>query len=162
MKNKIADGGSRTGGDVIASIFSVLFGAMMLGQTAPGISAVSVARGAAVEVFETLDRVPPIDSSSEEGLKPDKVDGQVVFHGVGFSYVSDGPSEEMCGCCFECALSPSWGPGMSSSRGKGWNGPALAAAAAAAGSSRCFRSCPYGSSGENATSTSSSRSVSTS
>ena len=61
---------------------------MMLGQTAPGITAISVARGAAVEVFETLERVPPIDSSSTEGLKPEKVEGQVVFHSVGFSYVS--------------------------------------------------------------------------
>lgn len=61
---------------------------MMLGQTAPGITAISVARGAAVEVFETLERVPPIDSSSVEGLKPEKVYGQVVFHLVGFSYVS--------------------------------------------------------------------------
>lgn len=61
---------------------------MMLGQTAPGISAISVARGAAVEVFETLERAPPIDSSSESGVKPDKVEGLVVFHRVGFSYVS--------------------------------------------------------------------------
>ncbi len=61
---------------------------MMFGQTAPGVSALGVARGAAVEVFEVLDRVPPIDSSSREGLKPDKVDGHVVFDSVGFSYVS--------------------------------------------------------------------------
>eukprot|EP00752_Nemacystus_decipiens_P011582 g10286.t1 len=83
---QVADGTDKTGGVVLASIFSVLFGAMMLGQTAPGITAISVARGAAVEVFETLDRVPPIDSSSPEGLKPGGVDGQVVFHSVGFSY----------------------------------------------------------------------------
>lgn len=63
-------------------------GAMMLGQTAPGITAVGIARGAAVEVFETLERTPPIDSSSKDGLKPDKVEGKVVFHTVGFSYVS--------------------------------------------------------------------------
>lgn len=84
----MADGGGRTGGEVIASIFSVLMGAMMLGQAAPGFAAIGVARGAAVEVFQTLDRVPPIDSSSKMGLKPDKVEGQVVFDNVGFSYVS--------------------------------------------------------------------------
>lgn len=85
---QVADGSTRTGGEVLASVFSVLFGAMMLGQTAPGITAISVARGAAVEVFDTLERVPPIDSSSKEGLKPSTVEGQVVFHMVGFSYVS--------------------------------------------------------------------------
>ena len=61
---------------------------MTLGQTAPGVAALGVARAAAVEVFETLERVPPIDSSSKEGLKPEKVEGQVVFDSVGFSYVS--------------------------------------------------------------------------
>ncbi|CAM9323468.1 unnamed protein product [Pylaiella littoralis] len=83
---QVADGGDRTGGEVIASIFSVLMGAMMLGQAAPGITAVGVARGAAAEVFQTLDRVPPIDSSSKEGLRPEKVEGRVVFDNVGFSY----------------------------------------------------------------------------
>lgn len=72
----------------MAAIFAVLMGSMMFGQTAPGIAALGVARGAAVEVFEVLDRVPPIDSSSEKGLKPANVEGQVVFDSVGFSYVS--------------------------------------------------------------------------
>lgn len=85
----MADGtDNRTGGDVLSAIFSVLMGSMMFGQTAPGIATLSTARGAAVEVFETLERVPPIDSSSEEGLKPDKVEGHVHFDSVGFSYVS--------------------------------------------------------------------------
>ncbi|CAM9485577.1 unnamed protein product [Ectocarpus sp. 12 AP-2014] len=83
---RVADGGDRTGEDVLAAICSVLLGTMMIGQTAPGVATLNVARGAAVEVFQTLDRVPPIDSSSTEGLKHDKVDGQVVFDAVGFSY----------------------------------------------------------------------------
>lgn len=83
---QVADGGGRSGGDVLASIFAVLMGSMMFGQTAPGIAALGTARGAAVEVFETLDRVPPIDSSSTEGSKPTKVEGHVVFESVGFSY----------------------------------------------------------------------------
>ncbi|CAN0574728.1 unnamed protein product, partial [Ectocarpus sp. 12 AP-2014] len=83
---QVADGDGRSGGDVLAAIFAVLMGSMMFGQTAPGIAALGVARGAAVEVFEVLDRVPPIDSSSEKGLKPANVEGQVVFDNVGFSY----------------------------------------------------------------------------
>ncbi|CAN0170784.1 unnamed protein product, partial [Hapterophycus canaliculatus] len=77
-----------TGGDVLSAIFAVLMGSMMFGQTAPGIAALGVARGAAVEVFDVLDRVPPIDSSSPEGLKPRRVEGEVVFDRVAFSYVS--------------------------------------------------------------------------
>ena len=73
---------------MVASIFCVLQSSMMFGKTAPGLAALGAARGAAVEVFETLERVPPIDSSSKEGLKPEKVEGQVVFDSVGFSYVS--------------------------------------------------------------------------
>lgn len=60
----------------------------MFGQTAPGVAALGIARGAAVEVFDTLDRVPPIDSSSDNGLKPTRVEGHVEFQQVGFSYVS--------------------------------------------------------------------------
>lgn len=84
----MADDTGRTGGDVLAAIFAVLMGSMMFGQTAPGLTALGIARAAAVEVFETTDRKPPIDSSSDEGLKPDSVDGHVNFDNVGFSYVS--------------------------------------------------------------------------
>ena len=85
---QVADGvEGRSGGDVLSAIFAVLMGSMMFGQTAPGIAALGTARGAAVDVFETLERVPPIDSSSDEGLKPEKVEGHVQFDSVGFSYV---------------------------------------------------------------------------
>ena len=40
-----------------------------------------------MDVFETLERVPPIDASSDEGLKPEKVEGHVQFDSIGFSYV---------------------------------------------------------------------------
>lgn len=84
----MADGGDRTGGDVLSAIFAVLMGAMYFGQTSPGFLALGVARAAAVEVFETTDRVPPIDSSSEEGLKPTSVKGHIEFNGLEFCYVS--------------------------------------------------------------------------
>lgn len=63
-------------------------GAMYFGQTSPGFLALSIARTAAVEVFETTDRVPPIDSSSEEGIKPNSVKGHIEFNGLEFCYVS--------------------------------------------------------------------------
>ncbi|CAN0461063.1 unnamed protein product, partial [Ascophyllum nodosum] len=52
---QVADGvEGRSGGDVLSAIFAVLMGSMMFGQTAPGIAALGTARGAAVDVFETL------------------------------------------------------------------------------------------------------------
>lgn len=84
----MADETGPTGGDVLASIFAVLMGALMFGQVAPGVTALSIARGAAVDVFKTIERVPTIDSSSDKGLKPESVKGLVKFKSVGFSYVS--------------------------------------------------------------------------
>lgn len=89
VKHQVADETGRTGGEVLASIFAVLMGSMMFGQTAPGITALGLARTAAVDVFKTTERDPPIDSFSEEGLKLDSVKGHVKFESVGFSYVSD-------------------------------------------------------------------------
>lgn len=60
----------------------------MFGQTAPGITALSLARLAAFEVFEITGRIPVIDSLAEDGEKPQRVEGHVVFDKVGFSYVS--------------------------------------------------------------------------
>lgn len=73
---------------MLAAIYAVLLSSMMFGQTAPGVTALGLARSAAVEVFETTDRVPVVDSLAEDGEKPQRVEGHVVFDQVGFSYVS--------------------------------------------------------------------------
>ena len=52
------------------------------------IIAITRARGAAAKLFATIDRVPSIDSSSEEGLKPSKVVGEITFENIDFSYPS--------------------------------------------------------------------------
>lgn len=50
--------------------------------------AVSHARGAAAKLFATIDRVPPIDSASPEGVKLDEVIGRIEFEHVQFNYPS--------------------------------------------------------------------------
>jgi ATP-binding cassette subfamily B (MDR/TAP) protein 1 len=50
--------------------------------------AVSHARGAAAKIFATIDRVPPIDSASPEGLRPNHVEGRIELKGVRFDYPS--------------------------------------------------------------------------
>ncbi|RUP50036.1 P-loop containing nucleoside triphosphate hydrolase protein [Jimgerdemannia flammicorona] len=57
-------------------------------QIPSNIAAFASASGAAYKIFNTIDRVPEIDASSTEGLKPDKVRGHIVFKDVQFNYPS--------------------------------------------------------------------------
>ena len=59
---------------------------MALGQGAPSLAAFATARGAAFKIFETIDRVPLIDSLSDEGAKPETLTGNIVFEDVKFHY----------------------------------------------------------------------------
>ena len=56
--------------------FSVLMGALNVGQASPYVEAFAMAKGAAAGIFDIIERIPPIDSASENGLKPDKVTGK--------------------------------------------------------------------------------------
>uniref|UniRef100_A0A8C7NA97 ATP-binding cassette sub-family B member 5 n=1 Tax=Oncorhynchus kisutch TaxID=8019 RepID=A0A8C7NA97_ONCKI len=78
-------------GKTITVFFSVMIGAFSLGQGAPNLEAIAKARGAAYEVYNTIDQVAeprPIDSSSKEGHKPDCVRGDIEFKNIHFSYPS--------------------------------------------------------------------------
>ncbi|GAB6020134.1 hypothetical protein CHUAL_002862 [Chamberlinius hualienensis] len=77
-----------TASNMIIVFFSVLMGAMNMGQSAPYIEAFSQARAAAASVYEVIDRIPPIDSSSTEGLRQEKVEGNIEFDDVHFNYPS--------------------------------------------------------------------------
>ncbi|XP_042911163.2 ATP-dependent translocase ABCB1 [Parasteatoda tepidariorum] len=74
------------GGVVITIFFSVLTASMFFGQTAPYFEAFALARGAAAKIFNIIERKPIIDSSSEEGLKPDYMNGVISLNNVTFSY----------------------------------------------------------------------------
>ena len=52
------------------------------------LTAVTRGRGAAAKIYATIDRVPPIDSASEDGLKPSQVTGDIIFENVEFNYPS--------------------------------------------------------------------------
>jgi len=67
---------------------AVIFGAFGLGQAAPSLQAFAVASGAAVKVFETIDRQPLIDTLSEEGSRPESVRGDITFESIYFRYPS--------------------------------------------------------------------------
>jgi ATP-binding cassette subfamily B (MDR/TAP) protein 1 len=75
-------------GIVLNVLLAILIGSFSLAMLAPEMQAVSYARGAAAKLFETIDRVPDIDSSSPDGLKPEKVEGHITFENVAFNYPS--------------------------------------------------------------------------
>ncbi|KAM9325016.1 ATP-dependent translocase ABCB1-like [Gastrophryne carolinensis] len=73
-------------GKVLIVFFSVLIGTFSLGQAAPNLESIANARGAAYEVFHLMSKPRPIDSSSNEGHKPDKLVGNIEFKNIHFSY----------------------------------------------------------------------------
>ncbi|GAA5899256.1 hypothetical protein JCM6882_009297 [Rhodosporidiobolus microsporus] len=80
--------GHANSGDIVNVFFAILIGAFSLAQLAPNLQALGFARGAATEIFATIDRVPSIDSASEEGLKPKQVDGLIELQDIQFIYPS--------------------------------------------------------------------------
>ncbi|WWD20569.1 hypothetical protein CI109_105045 [Kwoniella shandongensis] len=75
-------------GIVINVFMSILIGSFSMAMLTPELTAITKARSAAAKLFETIDRVPSIDSSSPEGLKPDTIKGELSFEGVKFHYPS--------------------------------------------------------------------------
>lgn len=61
-------------------------GAFSLGNALPFVNAVSTAVGAASTIFSIVDRVPDIDTSSTEGVKPSSVKGNIRFVQTTFAY----------------------------------------------------------------------------
>lgn len=83
----IAEQGAQ-GGDILAVFFSVIIGAFAIGQAAPSLENLMTAAGSAKRVYETIDRVPVIDSYSTEGEEPEKFDPMIELSGVKFTYPS--------------------------------------------------------------------------
>ncbi|XP_073490099.1 bile salt export pump-like isoform X2 [Aquarana catesbeiana] len=75
-------------GNLLQVFFGVLVGALNLGQASPCLQAFASGRGAATNIYETIDNEPKIDCMSEEGFKLDKVKGEIEFHNITFHYPS--------------------------------------------------------------------------
>ncbi|KAG7166950.1 ATP-dependent translocase ABCB1-like 1 [Homarus americanus] len=80
--------GSFDPGRLLIVFFSVLMGAMTVGQAAPYMEAFSVARGAAATIFDIVERESTIDPSSTLGHTPATIRGTIVFQDVYFNYPS--------------------------------------------------------------------------
>ncbi|RIA79822.1 ABC transporter type 1, transmembrane domain-containing protein [Glomus cerebriforme] len=80
--------GQATPGIVVNVFFSVLIGSYSLNHIMPDILAFNSAQGAGNKIFETINRISPINIESEEGDKLDKVDGRIQLKNVSFVYPS--------------------------------------------------------------------------
>ncbi|KAM6151996.1 ATP-binding cassette sub-family B member 5 [Erethizon dorsatum] len=73
-------------GTVLAVFFSVIHSSYCIGAAAPHFETFSVARGAAFNIFQIIDKKPSIDNFSTTGYKPECIEGNVEFKNVSFNY----------------------------------------------------------------------------
>ena len=83
---KLERKGEISTGDILTVFFSVITAAMAIGQAAPNIATMAAGKGAAAKIFEVIARTPEIDSLSEEGVRPETIEGGLSFKDVHFSY----------------------------------------------------------------------------
>ncbi|WCJ27550.1 ABC transporter family protein [Euphorbia peplus] len=76
-----------TGGEVIAAIMSILFGAISLTYAAPDMQIFNQAKAAGTEVFQVIQRKSLINHNST-GKTLDKVEGNIDIHDIHFAYPS--------------------------------------------------------------------------
>ncbi|XP_033048926.1 ATP-binding cassette sub-family B member 5 [Trachypithecus francoisi] len=75
-------------GTVLAVFFSVIHSSYCIGAAAPHFETFAIARGAAFNIFQVIDKKPNIDNFSTAGYKPESIEGTVEFKNVSFNYPS--------------------------------------------------------------------------
>ncbi|KAJ2914131.1 hypothetical protein MD484_g6294, partial [Candolleomyces efflorescens] len=80
--------GHADAGQVVNVFLAILIGSISLTMLAPELQSLTQGCGAAAKLYETIDRVPSIDSANPGGLKPESVVGEITLQDVRFSYPS--------------------------------------------------------------------------
>jgi ATP-binding cassette subfamily B (MDR/TAP) protein 1 len=83
--------GTLTLGNMLRSIFSILFASFGLGQAQQYVGDISKAKEALVNIYRTLDEtstIDPLDDKNELLKKPEVIKGKIEFKDVCFSYPS--------------------------------------------------------------------------
>ncbi|CAC5425120.1 ABCB1 [Mytilus coruscus] len=73
-------------GKTLTIFMGVMIGAMSLGQAFPTLEVIGNARGAAEKVYEIIEQKSEIDFSSKEGGILEKVEGNILFKDLYFTY----------------------------------------------------------------------------
>ncbi|KAL8805888.1 MAG: hypothetical protein Q9182_001669 [Xanthomendoza sp. 2 TL-2023] len=80
--------GEMTLPDVLTIMLAIMIGAFSLGNVAPNAQAFTTSVAAAGKIFNTIDRVSPLDPKSEGGNKLDHVEGTVELRNIKHIYPS--------------------------------------------------------------------------
>ncbi|KAG9407971.1 ABC transporter B member 10 [Aphanomyces cochlioides] len=80
--------GTITFKQLINTLMAIMMTSQSVGQTMSTIGDVQDAKRAAAKIFSILDRAPPVDSSSNDGVEPTSVTGRIEFNDVSFNYLS--------------------------------------------------------------------------
>jgi ATP-binding cassette subfamily B (MDR/TAP) protein 1 len=73
---------------VLTVLLAMMIGAFSFGNVAPNIQAFTTAISAAAKIYNTIDRVSPLDPGSDEGIKLDNVEGTVELRNIKHIYPS--------------------------------------------------------------------------
>ncbi|CAK4609916.1 unnamed protein product, partial [Aphanomyces euteiches] len=73
---------------LINTLMAIMLASQGVGQIAGFMGDTDAAKKSAAKIFSILDRRPPVDSSSSDGLKPVNVSGRIEFNDVFFNYPS--------------------------------------------------------------------------
>lgn len=75
-------------GKVFSAVMAMMIGSFRLGNMSPNIRFIANGIVACKNINDTLDRMPIIDSESDQGLVPDKCEGHIKLSDVRFRYPS--------------------------------------------------------------------------
>lgn len=84
--SRLVRSGQIDGSDVLVVFFAMLIGVMSLITLPTSIQNITGGMGAAYSIYKVIDRVPDIDSFSDEGHKADTCSGDIVLKDVVFKY----------------------------------------------------------------------------
>lgn len=86
--SRLISSGSLNIGLLINVLFAMMIGSSALAQLAPRLPAFTSATAAAQKTFQTISRIPSIDSLNEGGQRPNDFKGSITFKNVNFIYPS--------------------------------------------------------------------------
>jgi ATP-binding cassette, subfamily B (MDR/TAP), member 1 len=73
---------------ILTILMSIMIGAFSLGNVAPNMQAFTTSISAAAKIFNTIDRISPLDPTSEAGEKLDHVQGTLELRNIKHIYPS--------------------------------------------------------------------------
>ena len=74
--------------DVLTVLLAVMIGAFSLGNVAPNAQAFTTGVAAAAKIYNTIDRVSPLDAERDDGETFENVQGSLEFRNVKHIYPS--------------------------------------------------------------------------